>query len=147
MKRQKHRRAPNRSSDSVPLTMLISALRTLAVTLTTASLLTVGAAALLSAMPDPILGVSAAAYAALTISCVVGGLAAWLSDREHAELTAVISGGMLVMLLFTVSAVTGGLQRPVYTLLGYASVVLVHFLIAKAAKKFLGTKKRKRRYY
>ena len=147
MKKQKHRRTRSGGGESASLALILSALRTLAITLTTASLLTVCAAALLCTMPDPVLGVSAAAYICLSVSCIVGGWAAWLVDREHAEVTAAVSGGMLVLLLFVVSVVTGGIQRPVYTMLGYAAAVLVHFLIAKAAKRFLGTKRRKRRMY
>ena len=147
MKKQKHRRVSSGGGEGVSGTLLFSALRTLAVTLTAASLLTVCAASLLCRMPDPVLGVSAAAYVCLSVSCIVGGWAAWLFDREHAELTAAASGGMLALVLFAVSAATGGIRHPVYTVLGYAAAVLVHFLIAKAAKKLLGTKRRKRRSY
>ncbi len=147
MKKQRHRKITQKDTESAAMALIISATKTLAITLTTASLLTVCAAAFLCTTPDPVLGVSAAAYICLSVSCIVGGWAAWLVDRERAELTAALSGGMLVLLLLAVSVATGGIQRPVYTALGYGAAVLVHFLIAKAAKRFLGTKRRKRRIY
>ncbi len=147
MKKQKHRTHRTADGDERGLALLFCALRTLAVTVAAASLFAVISAGILSMTPDPVKGVGAAALVSLGLSCIAGGIAARITARERAETAALASGGMLVCLLAAAALITGGMDRPLYTLLGYAAAVLLEYLSAKAAKKLLGAKKRKRRAY
>ena len=147
MKQKKHRANRSHTPEPASRTLLFSALRTLAVTLITTVLLAVGAAALLCTMSDPVLGVRAAAYACLALSSAIGGITARLTAPEHAEATAALAGGMLAMLLLVFSVSTGGMTRPLFTLLGYAAVVAVHTLTAAAVRRLFGARRRKHRHY
>lgn len=147
MKKQKHRTHRPAEGENTGLALLFGALKTLAVTLISAALLAVVSAGILSKTPDPVTGVGAAALVSLGLSCIAGGIAARVFSLENTESTALMSGGMLVCVMFAAALVTSGIDRPVYTLIGYAAAVLVEYLSAKAAKKLLGAKKRKHRAY
>lgn len=145
MKKQRHRTYRTAEGENTARTLLLDSLKTLAVTLISAALLAVVSAAILIKTPDPITGVDAAAWTSLGLSCVAGGMAAQAFARERAESTALASGGMLVFVLLAAALVTGGIDRPLYTVLGYAASVILTYLSAKAAKKLFGARKRKRR--
>ena len=147
MKKQKHRTHRGNDGENKGRSLLFDSLKTLAVILSTAALSAVVSAAILSRTLDPITGVDMAAWVSLGLSSVVGGIAARAFAAENAETTALVSGGMLVCVLTVAALISGGIDRPLYTLFGYALAVMCEYLSAKTAKKLFGAKKKKRRAY
>ena len=147
MKKQKHRTHRGADGENTGRVLLFGSLKTLAVMLSTAALLSVVGAGILAGTPDPITGVGVAAWVSLGLSCIAGGIAARAFSGENTETVALTSGGMLVCVLAAAALITGGIDRPLYTMLGYGAAVLCEYLSAKTAKRLFGAKKRKRRVY
>ncbi|MBQ2863509.1 MAG: hypothetical protein IJE84_04965 [Clostridia bacterium] len=147
MARQKYRRSNFGSTLTREGRTFFCAVRTLAVTLIASCVLVLASGGIVCSLSDPISAVDIAAWISLGIASFIGGAAAFFSNREDAQRTALLSGVMFICVLVTLSFICDCVRSPFWMLVGYAASVLLCLLGSHAARRIFGSRRRGRRRY
>ena len=146
MTAQKNVRARYKKEEASMFSVLMASVRVLCVSVIMLSLLMLLLAAVLIRLGDPVAYIDAAAWGCLLLCCIVGGYVSRIISQNDYVRVSLLSGVMLVLLLFILSLATGGITSILYTAVGYLLAVLLHFVGALAAEKLLGSRRRRRSY-
>ena len=142
MANRSYNKSRQRGGEPPEFSLFMSAVRALGITLVISCVLVLISSGIVCALPDPVSATDVAAWISLGVASFIGGVVAFLCNRSEPERTALISGGMLVCVLLLLAFVADSVSSPLWMLIGYAVVVLLHVIGARASVRVLGTKKR-----